>query len=339
MNYGRELPGYPYDLKAKLTRCIIWGQRKVFGGLLSRFSGSAPLPIDFRGEQASQAIYDLLISDKPCLVARFGWGEMETTLRGLDISDSRNHVLKSLFRFLVGATGPFWWDNSVRAGIVWACGYFPETDEALMRFSQRVCVDAGQIDLLASYAVGEKRLSRRFFPNVKTFPLGDYEPFWYSNPWTAALEGKKVLVVGSFPKTVEMQYKKRRDIFANPKMLPDFDLITYRSISSFAGNKVPYATWFEALQKMCDDIAKIDFDIAFVGCGSYGMSLGAFIKRDLGKKALHTGGITQLFFGIKGRRWDAISKYPQTLYNDAWTRPLPEDSVQGAKTIEGGCYW
>ncbi|MDD6029501.1 MAG: hypothetical protein PUE68_01635 [Kiritimatiellae bacterium] len=342
MKYGRELPGYPYNFKAKLTRAIVFSQRKLFGERGAPFasvSSSAPLPLSYQGQAASDAISALLEGNSPCLVARFGWGEVETALRGLDKRAFLQHPIRQILRFVRGDSGPFWWDNSVRAGIVWMCGYFPADDAALMRFSEQYCEDLRQIDLLASYAAGETRLSQQFFPHAKAFPLGDYEPFWYDRPWSRCLKGKRVLVVSSFPDTIRMQYSKRERLFSNPEMLPPFDLITYRSISSFAGNEVPYATWFDALKKMEDDISKINFDVALIGCGAYGLPLGAYVKRVLNRKALHTAGITQLFFGIRGKRWDDIPRYPNSLYNEEWIRPLESDRVQSVKTIEGGCYW
>lgn len=167
----------------------------------------------------------------------------------------------------------------------------------------------------------------------------ELEPFFWKKPWSRALRGKKVLVVHPFTDTIRSQYEKRPFLFANPEMLPEFQLLTYRTMSSFAGNKVPFATWFDALDKMCDDISKIDFDVALVGCGAYGMSIGAFIKRELNRKAVHMGGATQLLFGIKGGRWDRVPEYSEGLYNAYWVRPKASDIVPSVKTIEGGCYW
>ncbi|MDE3274907.1 MAG: hypothetical protein PUJ80_02655 [Verrucomicrobiota bacterium] len=76
-----------------------------------------------------------------------------------------------------------------------------------------------------------------------------------------------------------------------------------------------------------------------IGAGAYGMSIGAYVKRELGKKALHLGGIKQLLFGIKGRRWDARPKYTNGLYNDAWSRPLDAERPQNFMQIESGGYW
>ena len=92
------------------------------------------------------------------------------------------------------------------------------------------------------------------------------------------------------------------------------------------------------IAKMKRDIEKIDFDIAIVGCGAYGMNLGAFIKRDLGKSVLHLGGMLQLLFGIKGKRWEADPRY-NALYTDSWTRPLQHEVPSANARIENGCYW
>ena len=85
------------------------------------------------------------------------------------------------------------------------------------------------------------------------------------------------------------------------------------------------------------DITDIDFDIALLGCGAYGMPLGAFIKEKLHKQAVHAGGQLQLLFGIKGKRWDAgsVSK----LYNEYWVRPTDDLKPDNYVEVENGCYW
>lgn len=337
MIYGRELPGYPYNLKAKLTRCIVYGQRFLFGKLLRRFSDHAPLPLDYAGQAANDVVRSLLESDKPCLIARFGSGEMEATLRGLDVQ-APGGLLRKIGRMCMGKSGPFWWDNSIRAGLVWVAGYFPETNDALNRFANRVVEDARELDILASWLAGEKRLRKIYFPNVQAIFLDDLTAFWFNHPWTGALKGRRVLVIHPFADTIRQQYARRRKLFEDPEVLPDFDLITYRSVQSAIGLQTPYKTWFDALDKMCADIANIDFDVALIGCGAYGMSIGAFVKRELRKQAVHLGGISQMIFGIKGRRWDirpSFSRY----YNDAWSRPLDHERPENFLLTENGGYW
>ena len=107
---------------------------------------------------------------------------------------------------------------------------------------------------------------------------------------------------------------------------------------SYLGLETPYKDWFEALEKMKADIAKIDFDISILGCGAYGMSLGAFIKRDMHRRAVCLGGVTQLLFGIKGGRFDVRPRYA-AMYNEAWTRASGAERPDNFKVHEGGAYW
>ena len=79
------------------------------------------------------------------------------------------------------------------------------------------------------------------------------------------LAGKKVLVVHPFAEDIASQYKThRKEIWQDPNVLPEFELITYKSGLSILGIKTPYKTWFDALEKMENDISKIDFDIALI---------------------------------------------------------------------------
>ncbi len=88
---------------------------------------------------------------------------------------------------------------------------------------------------------------------------------------------------------------------------------------------------------MKERIRCIDFDIAIIGAGAYGLPLASFIK-NMGKKAIHLGGATQLLFGIKGKRWDNLP-YFRKLYNENWVRPLPDEIPDNFQAVESGCYW
>ena len=338
MIYGRELPGYPYNIKAKLTRCIVAGRRKFFGTVLKDVSSHAQLPVCAAGQAANDLIYGMIEDGKPFLITRYGSYELEAMLRGIDVQ-SKVSVLTKIGRIIIGTGGPFWWDNSIRGGLCWNAGFFPPTDEALNAYSDIMCEDAPQIDIIGTTYPGEKYIAARFAPGMRAIPLPDFEPFQMQRPWSRALRGMRVLVVHPFEDSIRSQYVKRELLFRDKDILPDFDLKTYRAISSFAGMTVPYRSWFDALLKMCDDISRIDFDIAIIGCGAYGMHIGAFVKRNLGKMAFHMCGATQLLFGIKGGRWDGIPYYRDVLYNEHWIRPLASDVIANAKTVEGGCYW
>lgn len=82
-----------------------------------------------------------------------------------------------------------------------------------------------------------------------------------------------------------------------------------KSVQTMCFNKDErFSDWFEALDFMYHEAMAKDFDVAIIGCGAYGFPLAAKLKR-AGKIAIHLGGVTQLLFGIKGRRWENAQKY------------------------------
>ena len=99
---------------------------------------------------------------------------------------------------------------------------------------------------------------------------------------------------------------------------------------------------------MKDQIGQTDFDICLLGCGAYGFSLAASVKR-MGKQAVHLGGALQLLFGIKGKRWEdpqyGVQRWglPEGFYvnmfNDHWKKPDDFTKPANAQQVEGACYW
>ena len=158
-------------------------------------------------------------------------------------------------------------------------------------------------------------------------------------PWTAALEGKSILVVHPFAETIEEQYiYKRKNLFKNERILPEFsDLQTIKAVQSIAGEPVDFSDWFAALDYMKNEINKKVFDVALIGCGAYGLPLAAHVKR-MGRKAVHMGGVLQFLFGIKGKRY--IENPQSSSYiNSYFVSPPDSDKPQNCNIVEGGCYW
>jgi hypothetical protein len=136
-----------------------------------------------------------------------------------------------------------------------------------------------------------------FFSNPQFVPLEDLEPYYHDDPWTTALAGRTELVIHPFERSIKLQWEKRGVLFSNANVLPEFKLKTLKSVQSLGGEGTGFESWFTALDWMCKQIQNIDFDIAIIGAGAYGMPLAAFIK-SLNKKAVHLGGATQILFGI-----------------------------------------
>lgn len=302
-------------------------------------------PCELDRYRANDMIYKLLSDDKACMISRFGTIEIGIVNNYLTVHSNESLFRKS-FNYITDNTGLPWWDKLYYKSMHLNAGIFPTNIETLERFSERYLQDIPYIDLLGSFNYAE-----RFMPlrrDVINVHLECLYPFFVDNPWTRVLEGKKVLVIHPFVATIQHQHKQHTNLFDNPMVYPDYQLITLKAVQSNAGAEVPFSNWFDALRFMEDEISKIDFDFSIIGCGAYGLPLAAHIKR-LGKKAIHLGGGSQLLFGIKGKRWDnnsyrgpnspnLMTNYSK-LYNPYWTRASNSETPKGANRVEGACYW
>ena len=220
-------------------------------------------------------------------------------------------------------------------------GFFPVDDASLDAFAELYLAQLEEADIMGVwFNQYENEICNRFCTNAELIDLDCFEPFRFSNPWSAALAGQKVLVVHPFVESIRKQYEEKRQLlFNDPGILPEFDLITYRAVQSIAGSKVAFASWFEAYRHMCEEISRIDFDICLIGAGAYGLPLAHHVKQ-LGKLAIQMGGVTQIMFGIKGKRWER--EYVDTtakLFNEHWVRPLPAETPAHTEKVDKGCYW
>lgn len=280
---------------------------------------------------SNRLIYEKLVSSKPCMIGRIGSTEMLTLTNYIGIK--RNNI----FQYFTGESFSFWWQKYTKKQMENWSGFYPATDKNLIKFSELMFNDMEQVDILGSWLTNEKYL-KKSLSNAKQLVLEDLEPFFTDNPWTKALEGKKVLVIHPFNELIEKQYKKRKELFLN-NLLPEFELVTIKAVQSLGGNNSEFKDWFQALDFMKKEIDKIDFDICIVGAGAYGFPLAAHVKR-IGKKSIHLGGITQILFGIIGKRWEEFIVWPYSnMFNDAWVRPGELLKPKNADQVEGACYW
>ena len=289
----------------------------------------------------SDMICDLLSSDEPCMIARFGSTELHTIVNYLGIKQGT-----AIIKYVKGEALDWWWNPEKLNNIKIYSGFFPPTPDSVGKFCEMMLEDTKCVDILGSW-VKEEYYMREYLSKARKVQLRLLEPYFSENPWSRVLKGKNVLVVHPFAETIEKQYQNRRLLFENPDVLPDFNLFTIRAVQSLSGELTGFSDWFEALQWMEDEIDKINYDVCLIGCGAYGFPLAAHVKRQ-GKKAVHLGGALQLLFGIRGKRWEdpnlGVSmgvppRYYLNLMNDYWIRPGNDLKPSGADKIEGGCYW
>jgi hypothetical protein len=287
---------------------------------------------DVSGIDASDIILKRLSSTKPFLVSRIGATEFNCLSAGLNNSNS----LQSIVDYIRGKIDNYFIGEKIIKQANLSAGIFPKEKRIIERFVDLTINDIKEIDILGIW-LKEEYLLKEKIAHLTKIPLADIEPYYHKNPWSKGLQGKKVLVIHPFEKSIQQQFFKRKLLFTDPHILPDFELLTIKAVQTLAEEKSKFRNWFEALEHMKNQMDVVDYDVAIIGCGAYGLSLGAHAKR-MGKQAIHMGGATQILFGIKGARWDnhpIISK----LYNEHWVRPLDDETPGKKNAVEDGCYW
>lgn len=269
-------------------------------------------------DDANILLQKRLDDEEPLMAARFGAVEIKSLIYSI-----MPHPLNLFLRKYTYRRMP---NNA---------GFFPVNDKTLMQFKNMMIEDMKELDILFSWRPEEllfrKRLRHCKKTSLKLVGGPDDNP----NTWTQALKGKRVLVVHPFAETIERQYKERREhLFNSPLILPEYaSLVTVKAVQTIAMNNAGYVSWFDALDDMKQKINRCEYDVALIGCGAYGFPLAAHVKRQ-GKKAIHIGGPLQLYFGIKGKRWENFK-----LINEYWVSPSDSEKPANLKNVEGGCYW
>lgn len=291
-----------FKSKFKITKC---GKRMLLSGPMT-----------------NEKIKVLLLDKKPFMVARFGSVEMQTI----------NRYIRKGLKIIDDYEIPYY--NQLH----YNAGFFPYKNMELTdKFAEMMLSYAKEVDLLGMFAdKSENLVVNNFMPNTELARLNGLEPYYYTEPWSAALIGKKVLVIHPFEKSIISQYKKRELLFEDKTVLPKFELLTLKAVQTIAGTKSEFSSWFDALDFMTEEALKKDFNIAIIGCGAYGFPLAARIKQ-AGKQAIHLGGATQCLFGIYGQRM--LNNNIKDYINVHWIRPLPSETPEQFKKVEGGCYW
>ncbi|MCR4584973.1 MAG: hypothetical protein K5686_04545 [Lachnospiraceae bacterium] len=282
-----------------------------------------------RSPEASLLLADKLKEGRPLLAGRMGLFET-AAVRAYVFGRKKNYglVMENLYN---------------------CAGFFPKDSAYLGKFSDCMtdCIKGTDI-YAANREPMEAYLIDEYLPQGAAL-VGSIKLYDFFDPlinWTESLEGKKVLVVTSFPESVRQQYARREEIYKGSRKLPEFELLTYRPLMTIGDMRDErFETWFDGLEFMKREILALDFDTALISCGAYSYPLGLAVKQD-GRQAVCAGGVLQILFGIMGRRWDG-SRYGgaehmdpklKAWYNDSWIYPL-EDKPADADRVEYGPYW
>jgi len=267
--------------------------------------------------QTNKYISELLVEGKPFIMSRLGSSELSLL---------KSFVKKNKYTV------------KQKTIIQRNAGFFPTDDKSLDMLCQLYIDVISSIDLVGvSFIPFEDHMINSYSPNAKLTKIRNLEPYFYNEPWSKHLKGKKVLVIHPFASSIQSQFKKRKLLFKDLDVLPEFKLITYQAAQTLGGGDGTFTSWFNALETMQKDIEKLEFDIAIIGAGVYGLPLAAYIK-GLGKSAIHLGGATQMLFGVYGRRWEIHPDF-KDMINENWIKPQVDEKPKNANNVENACYW
>ena len=224
-------------------------------------------------------------------------------------------------------------------------GIFPETEDTVKYFCDTYLNSIKCLDLAPRWCQCilpfEHEVYNKHNPNCYDTRLQDLEPYYFENPWSHQLEGKKVLVVSSFAESIKSQYSNFENIWSG-YLKKNFELEVLKFPFCIGltddGEMASYGNYKNCLEHYKDLISKKQFDFCIIGAGAYALPLCSFIKETMKKSCLHLGGATQILFGILGNRWNSNTDI-QKRVNHYWKKPDTNEVPINCKLMEGGCYW
>jgi hypothetical protein len=204
-------------------------------------------------------------------------------------------------------------------------GFFSNSKKMLDKYGKLYKKATINSDMMKLIGVNkEKEVLAYLCPRKRVIMSRKTRPWFNTCPWTEYLENRRVLVISPFKNDIKEQYKSRDKLFDDERILPKFDLKVVRAVNTRNKDSSKFEDWFEALNFMKEKIENKSFEIALLGCGSYGMPLCDFISENLNKTSIYMGGDLQLLFGLKGGRWEDQNRY-QKIFNKYWK--YPKDNV------------
>jgi hypothetical protein len=283
-------------------------------------------------KESNDKIIELLQSNKPFYISRMGIGA-ETYIPYIykTTNNIQHNDIKKLLYML---------DNNN--------GIYNLNLDSLKKYCNLYYNSIKNSDYLASfinYIINEQKFMKP--DNKELLYSRILEPFYCClediKPWSHYLLGKRVLIISPFVESFKKQLENKFQIFKDPNkkiFLDNQEFIFYKTFITTAGNHI-HKNWEETFDIMCDNISKLDFDIALVSCGGYGAPLSYYIKKQLNKTVIYVGGGLQLLFGVMGKRWENNDMWKKIIKENEsnFIRPSGDEIINNINRVENGCFW
>uniref|UniRef100_A0A6C0KY45 Uncharacterized protein n=1 Tax=viral metagenome TaxID=1070528 RepID=A0A6C0KY45_9ZZZZ len=296
-------------------------------------------------EEATELICQLLSSESGIAIGKIGTSEFNA------INFYRHRLAGSYESY----PDKIKKDITVNAGL-WA-GANESLDEAIDAWAKSMIESIGTFDAVVAwnpmYPQPEDMFFRVFARGIPRIVLRALEPYYSpTKQYTLQMTKGPIAVVSPFAESIRRQWQNRTKIFPpdglggqmwleeqtlvaiqapfGPAMTPNKLELSWSPEIRIAGHQA-------GIQNLVEQVKASGARYAFVGMGALSILLVAALKKE-GIKAIHTGGGTQIMFGVLGERWkyhNVISK----LFNEHWIRPSEKETPSSAASVEGACYW
>jgi len=279
--------------------------------------------------ESNNIIIQLIQSNKPFYISRLGDLESIISIQYLINKKVNTDLLKI--------------NNSLYNAGIYSKNDLSKIELYCKLYNQSV-IESNYLASFENLCVENQNFYKNNF-NVNQIHSRSLEPFYVLDkniiPYTYYLKNKKILIIHPFVDSFKKQLNNDFQIFKDKRLFNENQqFVFYKSYQTIAGNHI-HNDWYETFTLMCEDIKNIDFDIALLGCGGYGLPLCHYIKTELNKSAIYIGGGLQLLFGVFGNRWQNNEFWIKTIKenNCKFIKPSNDEVCKNSNQIENNCYW
>ncbi|MAV56143.1 MAG: hypothetical protein CMI79_01210 [Candidatus Pelagibacter sp.] len=287
---------------------------------------------------ANQYIKNLITNKDRFMITRTGWGAEPVISYG--IVYNKPQFLRKNIRDILEYNAGIYNQNSENLR-KWGYLYHNAIKNSTCCFvwkNEKVSTIIKQAQIMLTYGVNN--MSAEHLDPLVAVNAGKI-------PWTQSLREKKILIISPFTDSIKYQNDKGYNLVSGDNRLfhPDQKYIYYKTFNTLGGNFV-HSNWSETFMKMIQDISILDFDIALVSCGGYGLPICDFIYTRIKKSSIYVGGVLPLLFGVTCQRYKDKDKN----YNPGMIKPNANEQVEmksfqqiygysSTNEVENKCYW
>jgi hypothetical protein len=150
-----------------------------------------------------------------------------------------------------------------------------------------------------------------------------------------SLEGKKVLVISNAIDILKKSADRGLENVYNIPISKLYSIDYIKTPQTTLGAEYPDNTIIETNDKILEEIKKIDFDIALLACGAYGIPLANEIRK-MGKMSVYLGSALYTMFGVYS---SGIHLPYDNIFKKENFIEVEEECPQHCIKIDDGKYW